>query len=151
MPLVIAFHFPIFVPDVIPIRGGAGLFPVPTVDALAKTKLSCSDVRQGKMSHIKIRKDWLVFPGPLAVTQAETEKRDLVTVALARFGLQVAGVVPPLGLVVGMRIVIGRKRQRSAGQGKLVCEPTRLTLPSRRREEGEKKGNRAENYSKNCS
>jgi hypothetical protein len=58
----------------------------------------------------------------LPIAHAKAKESDLIAVAFATFAFQVAGVIPPLGLEVGMSIVVCRKRQFTPGQRKLVTE-----------------------------
>ena len=95
----------------IAIRRRAGLVTVAAIDAFAETKFLGGDIRQSEVRHIQVSENDRVFLTLrfLAVAQPETKKRHLIAVALAALGLQVSRVVPPLGLEVGMRKMIGGK------------------------------------------
>ena len=61
------------------------------------------------MRHIKLVEERRLFAIGLAVAQAEAKKCHLVAVALAALRVEMAGVIPPLGFEIGVRIVIGGK------------------------------------------
>src|SRR4030095_13974638 len=121
IPLV-ALNLPVFVPNPIAIRRRAGFVAVTAIDALAKNKLLRRDVRKRKVGHVKFTEQRLLFYFLLSITHAEAKEGNLIAVAFAAFALQMTRVVPPLGLVVGMGIMIRGESELAPGKSELIGE-----------------------------
>src|SRR5687768_2482461 len=116
MVISIAFHRPVFVPDKETVGLGASPVANTAIDALAKKKIPARNVRKSEMRHVQFSKQRrFLFDVGLSFPDAESKKCHLIPEAAAAFRLKVAGVVPPFGFEIRMGIVIGRKRQGSAG------------------------------------
>ena len=117
---LVAFNFPVLVPDPKAIGRRAGGIAVATLYSFAEGKLLGANVRQREMRHIKLVEERRFFAIGLPVAQSKAKKRHLVAKALAALRVEMTGVIPPLGFEIGVRIVIGRETQRSPRQGELV-------------------------------
>ena len=105
---------PIVVPHVVAIGPRAGEPRTAARQLLGVSIPLALGVADRQVRHVEIADRPLRRIGR-RVIDADAEERDLVAEAPAVGGLDVAGVVPPLDLVVGMARVIAREREVVAG------------------------------------
>ena len=111
-------HLPVAVPDrpcaLIDARNaGAG-----AVDALFVIEAPAAEIAQGKMRHVQIVNVPLRLVRIACNRLAEEGQFETETMPVG--GPEIAGVVPPLGLIVGMIEVIARKLVMIPGQRESV-------------------------------
>src|SRR6476660_911967 len=146
MIIVIALDLPVLIPNQITVRRCARFAVVTAIDSLTVMKFLGVNIGKREMRHIQFAERRLLLGLVLPIAQAETKKSHLVAVALAAFGFQMSGVIPPFGFDAWVRVMIVGKSDLAAGQGQLIREARdvvpALTLPSPRTGEGNNQKNR---------
>src|SRR5437764_14926850 len=108
---------------------GAGAVGAFDVKKFFLREIAHCEVRQVKIPHIPSRSHGRVS------SDAFTKKRKLETNRAAVCRLQMSGVVPPLGLIVGMAEAIAWELVTIAGERRLKLRDSKLSEPLRRDEQ----------------
>src|SRR5256885_7027233 len=108
---------------------GAGAVGAFDVKQFFLREIAHCEVRQVKIPHIPSRSLGRVS------SDAFTKKRKLETKRAAVCRLQMSGVVPPLGLIVGMAEVIAWELVTIAGERRFKLRDSKLSEPLRRDEQ----------------
>ena len=117
------FHFktPIAVPDLQDLGTGPGGAQCSPIEPIGEVETLAVQIGDGEVSHVEVTHRPAGGVGHIPPFFGPYSKEgDLIAVPLAIGRLEMAGIVPPLGLEGGMIEVISRKLKFVAGPGPAV-------------------------------